>query len=169
MNKQRLPAFTIMEVVITMLLAAIVMGITYRAYEIISKSYLSYQQKNDEIAELVQLDKLIRRDFERAGEIRKTPDGLALTSAQQSIQYEFEPDYIIRRSTIIDTFQVQVSDVNMRFEKQLVTDDAFTGGEKGLMDELRFTLFVKEQKIPYHYFKIYSSANLIERNPDAIH
>ena len=51
MNKHRIKAFTIMEVTVTMLIAAILIGITYTTYSIVLKSYNSFTTKNADMAD----------------------------------------------------------------------------------------------------------------------
>jgi hypothetical protein len=60
-----------MEVTVTMMIAAILMGITYTTHIIVSKSYLSFNTKNAGMAEVELLDKLLKRDFDRADVIAK--------------------------------------------------------------------------------------------------
>ena len=52
----KLQAFTIMEVTIAMLLSAIVIGITYTVFSIVSRSYRSYTNKHEEMNRLLLLD-----------------------------------------------------------------------------------------------------------------
>lgn len=168
MKKQRVKAFTIMEVSITMLLAAILIGITYTAYSIVSKSYLSFNAKNGEMATLERLDELLKKDFRNAEIVQKDSGGIAFQSPDYSIRYEFDPAYILRISTITDTFRVSTENINTTFEGQAV-NEVNPSGELNRLDELQFDLLYQNKKIPYHYFKQYSSSNLIQRIPDALH
>src|ERR1700744_656096 len=115
MNQHRVKAFTIMEVTITMLIAAILMGITYTTYIMVSKSYLSFNTKNTEMAEVELLDKLLKRDFDRADVIQKTTNGMVIINTGQTIQYVFNPDFITRTSGIADTFKVRTDSLNTLF------------------------------------------------------
>jgi len=78
MNKYRVKAFTIFEMVITMMITAIVIGIAYTSYSIVVKSYNSFNNKNNDMAVVINLDHLLKRDFERAETILKDTDGIAL-------------------------------------------------------------------------------------------
>jgi prepilin-type N-terminal cleavage/methylation domain-containing protein len=168
MNQHRVKAFTIMEVTVVMMIAAILMGITYTAYTIVSKSYLSFNTKNTEMAEVEVLDKLLKRDFDQAGVIQKTTSSILITNTGQTIQYLFTPDFIIRTAGITDTFKVKTDSLITSFEGQPV-EEAGPSEEQNRLDELSFTLVYQNENIPCHYHKQYSSANLIQRNPDAIH
>src|ERR1700709_1903430 len=106
MNK-RIKAFTILEVTITMLVAALVMGITYSAYAIIIKSYGAFNKKNQDMAVVVRLDEWLKKDFSRAEIILKDTAGIALNSPDRHIKYRFDPDVIIRTEIRSDTFKVK--------------------------------------------------------------
>lgn len=164
---KRLKAFTIMEVTVAMLLAAIVIAITYTAYGIVMRTYGNYHAKSEATAMLTQLNGVLRRDFERAAEIDKTEVGLSLTRADSTvILYEFNADYIVRKGTAIDTFYVHPAMPLTWFEGEAVSELA-ADPERNRIDELEFVLPFEGNNIPYHYYKQYSSANLMERKNDA--
>lgn len=167
MNKHRIKAFTIMEVTVTMMVAAILMGITYTTYSIVSRSYLSFNTKNKDMAELELLDRLLKRDFDRGEVILKETDGIIIKNTDRMVTYEFSPDYITRNSGITDTFKVKTEGLSTSFEGQPV-DETGLSGEQNRLDDLSFNLIFQNEKIPYHYYKQYSSVNLIQRNPDAV-
>ena len=167
MNKQRVKAFTILEVTITMLIAAIVIGITYSAYMIVFKSYALFNHKHEDMAVLLNLDHLLKRDFEQAETIEKDASGITLKWNDKLIKYEFQPDFIVRNNTRIDTFKVKMQDLILSFENAPVTEMQETA-EQNRIDGLSFLLIYQDTKIPCHYLKTYSSTNLIQRNPNAV-
>jgi len=166
MNK-KINAFTIMEVTVAMLIAALVIGMTYTAYSVVSRSYQSFHQKNDDIAELLQLDHLLKRDFAQADTILKTANGLTFKNATHTIDYEIDSSLVIRTSAITDTFKVKVSGISTLFEEQPVTNNSDVT-ESNRIDELEFQVLFQDKIIPYHYYKTYSAATLIERNAHAL-
>jgi len=165
--KRRVKAFTIMEVVIAMLLAAIVIAITYTVYTIVVKSYGSYNIKHGNMAALVRLDELLRKDFEKAEIISKTETGLSCSSGEREVIYEFATDGIVRTSGITDTFKVHIQTANYFFEQVPVGDPA-SGTEESRIDELKLELLFEENTISNNYTKNYSSANLIQRKSNAL-
>jgi hypothetical protein len=144
-----------------MLIAAIVIGITYTAYSMISRSYLSFKEKNDRIAVLNRVDQLLKRDFERAEVISGSGNTVLIRNDSAPVRYEFTPKAVIRTSGLIDTFKVNTADVRLAFEGKTMTD-----ATEQMIDELAFSV---SETIPYHYHKTYSSFNLIKTNPDADH
>jgi Tfp pilus assembly protein PilE len=170
-KKHHIKAFTILEMTIAMLVAAIVIGITYTCYGIINKSYLTFKHKNEGIALLSRVDQLIRRDFEQADLITGNTNVITIQEDNKPIiGYEFTPDYIIRKANIIDTFKVSNDNLQVFFEKQLKVNAHAdnSNSENGRIDELLFNVTFENEPMTFHYDKQYSSENLIKRNANAI-
>jgi len=169
MIKKQARAFTIMEVTIAMLISAIVIGITYTVYSIISRSYNSFNTKNEEMAVVIRLDELLQKDFDRSECISKDTAGITFQTANNNlVKYKFDRDYVLRIGLITDTFNVNPDTVNTFFETNAV-DEIGERAEKNRVDELNLTLTSQNGKITYHYLKVYSSENLFNRKPDALH
>jgi len=167
MNKQKVKAFTILEVTITMLITGLLIGITYTSYSIVVQSYKAFSVKNDEIAVLVTLDHLLKRDFDKAEIIYKTQDGLMFKQDNQIVNYEFMPDYILRSSARIDTFKVQTQAIITTFVNMPINEVQETE-EQNRVDGLGFTIIYKTEQIPYLYHKQYSSVTLMQRTTNAL-
>jgi Tfp pilus assembly protein PilE len=165
--KKNIRAFTILEVTITMLIAGLLIALAYTSYLIVIKSYHAFKDKNEHMVMLTGLDHVLARDFDRAEFISKNDSGIILKDKTRRITYTFTPDFVARTSNKTDTFKVQAREIYTAFENIPVTAIQPTE-EQNRVDELSFTLFFQDGKIPYHYLKQYSSGNLIKRNPDAI-
>ncbi len=168
MKKHNIKAFTILEMTVSMLVAGIVIGITYTVYIIVIKSFGSFQAKNEDMQVIIRVDQLLRKDIAKADLVFKTNNGIAVQSGGQTISYDFEPDYLLRTAGIVDTFKVKIQAVNTFFENIPITEQAETE-EQNRLDDLSFTLLYQEEKIPYHYHKQYSAVNLMQRKADALH
>jgi len=165
--KNKVKAFTIIEVTISMMIAAIVIGIAYTAYTIINKSYLSYNTKHEEIAVLLRLNELMTKDFDHADIVEKSDSGLTIKMGINVINYVLAPNYIVRTSGIADTFKVKTQQISTSFAAQPLTEVG-TDEEQNRVDELDMIVVYENKMFPYHYFKQYSSANLFQRKNDAI-
>ncbi|RKR84466.1 prepilin-type N-terminal cleavage/methylation domain-containing protein [Mucilaginibacter gracilis] len=165
-------AFTLLEMTIAMLVAAVVIGITYTSYQIISRSYLDFKLRNERMVTLASLDQLLRRDFDQAEIISGSNKHIRIDKENKpAVEYEFADRYIIRKAIIIDTFKVTNDSCRMFFEKQQIINDETTetaNTEDNRIDELLFNVSYNNETIPYHYNKDYSSENLIKRNPNAV-
>jgi len=167
MNKDRVKAFTIMEVTVTMLIASIAIAITYSIYNIVVKSYNAYTIKNNDMTVLIRLDELLKNDFGHADIVLKDQNGILFKSADKMVSYEIGPDFVVRTSGIIDTFKVKLKEFNTSFENIPITE-IVGSEEQNRIDELQLNLLVEDKIIPYYYHKQYSSVNLIQRNTNAV-
>jgi type II secretory pathway component PulJ len=165
--KNRVKAFTIMEVTVAMILAAMVIGITYTAFNIVNQLYSAFNKKNVSMAVLTRLDELLKKDFAGADIVALTQNGIVCKISGQAITYQLDTGFVVRTSTIIDTFKVSTQNITTLFENQPV-NAVSPVAEQNRVDELQFIITFQDEKIPYHYHKDYSAANLIERNPNAV-
>ena len=156
LNK-KLPAFTLMEVTIAMLIAGIAIAITFTAYRIVSGSYIGFSKKQDELAGFVMLDKLLKQDFLSAKHIVKSQEGLVMEMESGLINYRMDSGFMLRDqfSLRTDTFKLQVTSPAFLFETNVV--------EVGQsIDQFNFETVVQGQSIPLHYQKIYSAQDLFK-------
>lgn len=155
-----------MEVTVAMLIAAIAIGITYTVYSIVVRSYGAYNTKNKDMAVLIRLDELLKKDFEQADLISKSGNHILFKNTDKLVDYNIEPEFTIRISGITDTFKVTIKDINTTFENTPVTGST-EDDEQNRIDELNLTILFEAKTIPYHYHKQYSAASLIQRKVNA--
>lgn len=154
---RKIPAFTLMEVTIAMLIAGIAIAITFTTYKIVSGSYIGFSKKQNELAGFVNLDKLLKQDFIAARNIVKSSDGLVMEMEGGLIRYQVAPHFILRDqfSLRTDTFKLIVNHTGFSFEHKDVED-----GQS--IDHFEFETVVQGQVLPLHYLKIYSAGNLFK-------
>jgi len=153
---KKVPAFTLMEVTVSMLIAAIAIAITYTAAHIVTVTYGDYQKKQDHVAAFSLLDRLLKQDFKRSGKLVKTDNGVQLETTGGLIQYEFADDYVIRDQYTLgtDTFRCDPKAVICTFEKRVVIS-----GET--IDQLELQTTLQKEEVPLIYHKTYSAQDLI--------
>jgi Tfp pilus assembly protein PilE len=164
----KLKAFTILEMAIAMLISALLIGIIYTAYALISKSYLTFIRKNKDMEIAIQLDKLLKKDFSKAVTISEDQHTILFKTDSSQLIYEFYPDFITRTQGITDTFKLQTESMHTSFEDKPMAEVP-PENRQNLLDDLELTILLQNEKIPYHYHKQYSSVNLFTQTSDAIH
>ncbi len=171
MNR-KLPAFTLIELAIAMLISSIVISITYTVYTLVQRSYAEFQKKNQDLAYLIRIDQLLKKDFRQADFIYIEGRHLKCTKRDIFIaDYECNPHYLVRKSLGLDTFKVEIGNYTCFFEKKRIDPASFlenTPLEMRRIDELILILTYHQDSIPYHYYKQYSSSDLIHRNTNAV-
>lgn len=151
----KLPAFTIMEVTIAMLIAGIAIAITFTAYRIVTRVYIDFSKKQNNLATFIGLDKLLKQDFVAAKNIVRSSEGLVLQLDGGVVTYQINEQYLVRDqfSLRTDTFKINVNHLNYLFEQAPVE-------AHGVIDQVNFDVAVEGEQIPVQYQKIYSAQTL---------
>ncbi len=104
-----LPAYTITEIVVVMLLSSIVVTMAYKSFAIVNHQYHLFRKSQDVTAQQVLLDRLLATDFFRAVYItRPAEDQIQCVFKDHRSVYHFTGAYITRRMAgVLDTFYVQ--------------------------------------------------------------
>jgi prepilin-type N-terminal cleavage/methylation domain-containing protein len=165
--KRHIKGFTLMEISVAMLIAAMVIGIAYSASLIINRAYRSYNAKHERMAELLKLDELLRRDFDRSELILKDTGGIAVHYPGHVVKYKFDTAFVLRVTIRTDTFKVKTDSVHALFEG-VEAGEMNPDTERNRIDQLDLPLYLEKEKITYHYHKIYSSQDLISRKSNAL-
>ena len=163
---RKIEAFTILELVVAMIISAIVISITYTSYFFISESYQSFNVKNENLSLINDLDLLLKHDFYKAVVITKTDSGINIHTKKGNVAYTIGPDFLVRLAAKIDTFKLQTPEIQMTFEGAPIDDAAITE-EQNRIDNLHLTFIYHDESFTFHYHKQYSSADLINRKPNA--
>lgn len=166
MNSRTLKAFTILELIITMMISAILIGMAFTMYSIVSRSYQSFSKKNDEVLTMLTLDRLLKKDFSTAERIARKDSALLIISRADTARYTFKSGFLVRTRGITDTFRVDHRQLETKFEGRRYEASVDSAA---LQDELSFGISYHEQVIPYHYRKQYSSETLLQNDPYASH
>ena len=158
MLKRKVRAFTIMEVTVSMLIAAIVIMIVYTAYRIIGSSYADYDHKNKLVSELIIADKILKKDFSNALDILQTSEGIKLQMQEGQIDYVFGDRYIVRNQNRLrlDTFNLTDCTVILKFKNRAANIDES-------VDDLSLNCNFDKQHITLTYHKTYSAKQLLEQ------
>lgn len=179
--KATVPAFTVMEVTISMLVAAIVVAMAYSAYGIIVRSWLGFTEKNQQMAVVLRLDELLRRDLEKATLVEQEQGGIAIGGGERFVHYQIGPEQVLRIGSITDTFKIKPLNFQACFEGKALEMNqehsefgyALSQGsgmgadskEGPLIDEITFSVSLQNAIVPFHYKKKYSAESLLTINP----
>lgn len=154
---KKIPAFTLIEVVIAMLIAAIAITITYTAYQIINGTYQGYIKKQHNLAAYTIADKLLKKDFQLARHMTGNGNQLHIELDSGLVNYEFKENFITRELVPlpVDTFFLPVKKVEFSFEKKVA-------GDETAIDELNLEAMLEGQQISLVYKKNYSAQDLFK-------
>ena len=163
-KQTRLPAFTLIELMVTMLISSISIGIIYSGYDIVSKQFRTYKTTNETIAEALYLNSLMNSDFSKARDAKKNRDGFTLLDYEnRSTVYEFSEEYIVRKvSFSTDTFHLPIKNSSYSISGKDVLEDL------SWIDEVSFDVTINKEVTSFHYKKEYDAAFLIDHEDEIV-
>lgn len=150
-------AYTLMEMTVAMLLAAISITICYSAYGIVSGYFISFQQKNKQAQDVLMFTHAMERDLQRCTLVLRLEDGVELQCDSVSVNYLFEGKYILRvfGELKTDTIRLEHKPMLTFFEGSEVNDS-------DTIDRIDLSLVLAQKAIPLQFRKSYSSVNLFQ-------
>ncbi|QQT24848.1 type II secretion system protein [Sphingobacterium spiritivorum] len=124
MNKDKLKAFTLIEITIAMLIAAVVIGLCYYTFQLFMNLSHEQQQKKNEQFQAELLQHLLVRDFDHARAIYLEDERLTIQDSSGEIKYTLSANHILRNQYDLrtDTFQMKVLEHKAEFEGPKLPD-----------------------------------------------
>jgi hypothetical protein len=149
---KRLPAFTLTDVMVTMIISMLVMGIAFSIFRFTYDRIYYYQNANDDYKEIYQLYNVMQEDFQRSSECNYHRNELQMLmqGGYKEYFYVLSNSMVIRKTDIsIDTFHVGIENIIAKFNN----------GEQisGIIDEIDFDVIQKGVTLPYKFVKEYSA------------
>lgn len=158
MEKQRIEAYTLMEVAVAMLLAAICISICYTAYGLIGDYFNAFEKKNSSEQTALSLRHAMNTDIGKCGYLIRIEDGIEAHQDSLLVRYHFGAAAVSREISGLrtDSFKLVASDIGFGFEGH----DALAGDT---LDRLSFVLSLeKGVKVPLLFKKAYSAQDLFK-------
>lgn len=151
---KKLPAFTLMELLIGMIISSIVIGFGYATYALIYKQYLNYKSVKEQLVETVQLHAALSTDLRYSELISFRDDKLTFYPKNApELTYRFYDDWITRTDReLTDTFHIAVTDIR----KQFIFPD-----NELFVKQFSFEATTLKEKEYFNFVKNYSSETLM--------
>ncbi len=140
-SNKKIPAFTLSEVLIVLVITAIVVGIAFSVLTLIMKQYNAMKDSYIYKSEVLKLKQRLSIDFNSSQTIIWNPneDQLIITKPEQTIIYQWDATAIIRNT---DTIAVGISQSNIFQKGEPVLSGPIDGlkliSDKGGMKALIF-------------------------------
>jgi hypothetical protein len=109
MNKKHaIAAFSIIETVVSLVITAIVMGLIFLIFSILSERMMDFKLQNETIADLNRLTYLLNKDIFESEEMSSDAEALHFYSSKTGkIDYHIHEKYTLRHQhDFIDTFKL---------------------------------------------------------------
>lgn len=148
MNKKRtVPAFSIIEAVVGMAVTAIIMGIIFLIFSIVSERMLDYKNQNGFVNDLNRLTYSMNKDIFENEKMGILENEIIFNGyAGETVKYDFQEDYILRnRETFIDTFKIKCN--------QISVDSVKNKSQSIIFQKMKLNILVNEKEMDLKFYK----------------
>ncbi|WNM19464.1 hypothetical protein [Flavobacterium capsici] len=148
----KIKAFSVLEAVFSMVITAIIIGIVFVIFSILSERMLDFKNQNQVISDLNRLTYVINKDLFENEEIVLKNDELLLQSySGEKVRYLINENYLLRtKNDFKDTFNIS--------NTKIIVDTLENSNKTVVFQRMVFEIFVNEKinKLSF-YKKIYSN------------
>ncbi|NOZ46544.1 MAG: hypothetical protein GXO79_07145, partial [Chlorobi bacterium] len=147
-------AFTIIELLVTMVLSSIVVATAIYVFITFNNLLFKFSSNNMNSLELIQLQQIMKSDFILANEINYEYGSITLIyNNGTKVYYDIENKFIIRDAkNSIDTFNIESNDVLVSRQNE----------NRELINEIIIEIQIENLDFPIHLIKEYPQYKLIE-------
>lgn len=161
MNKKNtFAAFSIIEAIIGMAITAIIIGIVFVIFSIVSERMLDYKNQNALVNDLNRLTYTINKDIFDHEKLITMENEVTFTGySGEIVKYNFLENYTLRsREEFIDTFKVKL--------KKMIIDSVKSTTQEKVFLKLKLNVEVNESDLDLNFYKqVYANELLQKTNP----
>jgi len=146
-NKKYLAAFSIVEVMVSLVITAIIVGLIFGIFTIVSKQIIAFKKENEQIADFNRLSYSVNKTVFDSEKMTLKSNGIAFeTYDGATVFYEQQGSYFLRRSaTFIDTFAIQINKLHL--------DSISNASKSKTFQKLEIEITINEESIPLRFYK----------------
>jgi hypothetical protein len=148
MNKKNsIKAFSIVEAIVSMAITAIILGIVFFIFSIITERMLDYKNQNQLVNDLNRITYSLNKDIFDNEKMQILDDEIIFTGySGELVKYNFTYDYIIRnKETFIDTFKIKLNQTRI--------DSVKSSSQKKVFLKLNLNVVANEKEMDLHFYK----------------
>ncbi|PXY43141.1 PulJ/GspJ family protein [Flavobacterium hydrophilum] len=146
-NSKYVPAFSIIEAVVGMAITAIIMGILFVIFSIVSGRMLDFKNQNQLVNDLNRLTYSLNKDIFEKEKMTVYETEIAFNGyAGERVLYQFSDDYILRNSeTFIDTFRIKLN--------RMIMDTVKSKSEQFVFQKIKLNIESNEKEMDLRFYK----------------
>ncbi|RKR09077.1 hypothetical protein C8C83_0677 [Flavobacterium sp. 90] len=141
------PAFSIIEAVVGMAITAIIMGVLFVIFSIVTGRMLDFKTQNELINDLNRLTYSLNKDIFEKEKMMVDENEIYFNGyTGDRILYQFSNDYILRKKeNFIDTFRIKVN--------KIIVDTIKSKSEKNVYQKVKLNVESNEKEIVLKFYK----------------
>lgn len=141
------PAFSIIEAIVGMAVTAIIMGILFVIFSIVSGRMIDFKNQNQLVNDLNRLTYSLNKDIFEKEKMTASENEIYFNGyAGERVSYQFFDDVILRNSeTFVDTFQIKL--------KTMILDTVKSKSEQFVFQKIKLNIESNEKELDLHFYK----------------
>lgn len=146
-TKLFIPAFSVIETVVGMVVTAIIMGVLFVIFSIITGRALDFKNQNQLVNDLNRFTYSLNKDiFEKENMIIVENEIYFKGYTGDRVSYQFSDEYILRNSeTFIDTFKIKLN--------QMIVDTVKSKSEQFVFQKIKLNIDSNEKEMDLRFYK----------------
>lgn len=146
-NKKSIPAFSIIEAVVGMAITAIIMGVLFVIFSIITGRMLDFKNQNQLVNDLNRLTYSINKDIFEKEKMTVYENEIDFNGyTGERVSYQFSDDYVLRNSeTFVDTFRIKL--------KRIVIDTVKSKSQQFVFQKIKLNIESNEKELDLRFYK----------------
>ncbi|MCF6133363.1 hypothetical protein [Flavobacterium wongokense] len=156
-DKNTVKAFSVLEAAFSMVITAIVIGLVFVVFTILSERMLDFKKQNQFVADMNRLTYALNKDIFDNEAMAVNEEGIMFTGySGNKVRYLRNEEYTIReKDGFLDTFQIPM--------KNFIVDTLQNKSKKVTFQRLRINIDVNKQPMDLRFFKKVYANQLIEK------
>ncbi|MFD1602344.1 type II secretion system protein J [Flavobacterium artemisiae] len=141
------PAFSIIEAVVGMAITAIIMGILFVIFSIVTGRMFDFKNQNQLVNDLNRLTYSVNKDIFEKEKMTTSENEIYFNGyAGEKVTYQFFDNVILRNSeTFVDTFQIKV--------KTMIVDTVKSKSEQLVYQKIKLNIESNEKELDLRFYK----------------
>ncbi|HEX7871029.1 MAG TPA: hypothetical protein VF455_13050 [Chryseobacterium sp.] len=142
-----IPAFSIIEAVVGMAITAIIMGVLFVIFSIVTGRMLDFKNQNELVNDLNRLTYSLNKDIFEKEKMTVSENEIYFNGyAGERVSYQFSDDYILRNSeTFIDTFRIKLN--------RMIMDTVKSKSEQFVFQKIKLNIESNEKEMDLRFYK----------------
>jgi len=144
---QTIPAFSIIEAIVGMAVTAIIMGVLFVIFSIVSGRMIDFKNQNLLVNDLNRLTYILNKDIFEKEKMTTLENEIYFSGyAGEKVSYQFLEQYILRNSeTFVDTFHIKL--------KSMVMDTVKSKSEQFVYQKMKLKIESNEKELDLRFYK----------------
>ena len=144
-NKNKLPSFTLSELLVVLIITAIVIGMAFSVLRLVQREIHAIQTNYDKTSSLVLFEQRLWKEVNQLHDITysASTETITMVSESDTVLYSFKGNYVLRNA---DTIALKLKPIQFLFEGKTITEGKVDGIYVSADEEVKgYEIFISKK------------------------